>query len=630
MKYFSRLQIEEALHVLRSYNSFFGVTFLVLKRANVPVGSKTRLDLNAENERFLEAHYRVHPKSKHFFRVFRQNNKIKDWVEPNYASTGLQAINTQTFRDAVLHEKNDKTWGWSPDYVVQLASKLPRRSARIPLFHLAVWMYRERPLEESFVRNDVVKDFINEFAITDDELDTLFQADIVSDIAEGQAFQELPVRWHEILASRSTPKDVPAESSGTLKYLEVDSIGPVPRLIFQPSKRLNLVTGDNGLGKTFLLDLSWWALTQDWAERAATPSDVSPLSAPYIKFAVGDTVSRAVHANYIAEADSWEIRDQRPALSGLAVYAMLDGSFSVWDPANRSLSGSVGSPQRPGFKFTRQEIWDGKPRQLEGLIRDWVKWQQRPDLYPAYSTLQAVLNRVFPPDLGPLQIGAPIRIPNDSREIPTLVHPYGSVPILFESAGIRRIVTLAYLLVWAWEEHKIQAKQQRRPEERQMIVLVDEAEAHLHPKWQRVILPALLGISSDLHEELAVQWVIASHSPLVMASGEAIWDTDSDAIFHIEMSAAGRVSFGPVPFERRGTIDSWLSSNIFELPRPGSTEREAAIEEAVKLQQQEEPTAAAVQEMTDRLSRYLPSEDSFWVRWIFFAQSYGISPGISP
>ena len=109
------------------------------------------------------------------------------------------------------------------------------------------------------MKADVAKDFVKEFGITNDELDALFQTDIVSGIAETQSFQELPVRWHEILASRTTPKDVPAESSGTLNYLEVDSIGPVPRLIFQPSKRLNLITGDNGLGKTFLLDLSWWA-----------------------------------------------------------------------------------------------------------------------------------------------------------------------------------------------------------------------------------------------------------------------------------------------------------------------------------------------------------------------------------
>ena len=496
---------------------------------------------------------------------------------------------------------------------------------RVPLFHLAVWIYRDRPLEDDYARADVVKDFVRAFAITNEELNTLFQADIVSDITETQSFQKLPVRWHELLASRSTPKDVPAESSGTLNYLEIESIGPMQRLILQPSKRLNLITGDNGLGKTFLLDLSWWALTEDWAERPATPSATRPSKPPYIKFAVGDTESRAIRANYAADTDSWEMQSPRPALSGLFVYAMLDGSFAVWDPANRSLTGTGGSTQRPSLKFTRHEIWDGKPRQLEGLIRDWVKWQQRPDLYPAYQTFRAVLNRVFPPDLGPLEVGTPVRIPNDSREIPTLVHPYGSVPILLESAGIRRIFTLAYLLVWAWEEHKIQAKQQRRPEERQMIVLVDEAEAHLHPKWQRVILPALLGIGSDLHQEMAIQWIIASHSPLVMASGETIWETDSDTLFHIDMKADGQVSFRPVPFERRGTIDSWLSSDIFEIPRPGSREREAAIQAAVELQQQEEPTTAAVQEMTERLRSYLPSEDSFWVRWIFFAQSYGVS-----
>ena len=625
MKYFSGPQIEEALRDLQSHNAFFGSTFLVFKKASVPVGSKKRLHLDAENKRFLEAHYRVHPKSAYFFRVFRPTDKAKDWVKPNYASTGLQAINTQTFRDAILHEKSDHSWGWALDYLVHLASRLPGTVMKIPLFHLAVWIYKGRPLEDGYARADVVKDFVSEFAITNDELDTLFQTDIVSDITERQSFQELPVRWHEILASRSTPKDVPAESSGTLNYLEVDSIGPVRPLVFQPSKRLNLITGDNGLGKTFLLDLSWWALTEDWVERPATPSDAFPSNPPYIKFAVGDTESRAVRAHYIADTGTWAVGSERRVLSGLAVYAMLDGSFAVWDPANRSVGGAGGSTQRPGLKFTRDEIWDGKPRQLEGLIRDWVKWQQRPDLYPAYSTFQAVLNRVFPPDLGPLQIGSPVRIPNDSREIPTLVHPYGSVPILFESAGIRRVMALAYLVVWAWEEHKIQAHEQRRPEERQMIVLVDEAEAHLHPKWQRAILPALLGISSDLHQELSVQWVIASHSPLVMASGETIWETDSDALFHIEMSADGQVSFRPVPFERRGTIDSWLSSDIFEIPRPGSREREAAIQAAIELQQQEEPTVAAVQEMTDRLRSHLPPEDSFWVRWIFFAQSYGVS-----
>jgi hypothetical protein len=626
MKYFSVAQIQESLRTLKPYNAFFSISFLVLKKAKIPIGSKKRLTLDAENKEFLKTHFHVHPKSSYFFRVMRQNASTKDWVEPNYASTGLQAVNTQTFRDALLHERNDNTWGWATDYVQQLAARLPRGGVRIPLFHLAVWLYKYRAWEDGIHRNNIIKQIVAEYGLTDEELCNLFQIDTVTELTEKQAFQDLPVKWHEILAPFSQPKDVPAESSGILTYLETETIGPIPRLVFQPAKRINLITGDNGLGKTFLLDLSWWALTQDWAERPATPFHVTASKPPLIKFAVGGPGgSKPIRATYSYNTGNWEIRDPRAALSGLVVYARLDGSFAVWDPANRALAGSNGVSRWPGLKFTREEVWDGKKGQIEGLISDWTKWKLRPDRYSAFSTFQAVLRRVSPPDLGPMEIGEPIRIPGDNREIPTLVHPYDSVPILFESAGIRRIITLAYLLVWAWEEHKVQAKQQARPEERQMVVLIDEAEAHLHPKWQRVILPALLGVAQDLHAEMAVQWIIASHSPLVLASGETVWDTEADRLFHIDMSIAGKVSFKDVEFEKRGTIDSWLSSDIFEIQQPGSTEREAAIEEAIRIQSLKNPSKKDVQAVTDRLRRYLPAEDKFWVRWIFFAESFGVS-----
>ena len=625
MKYFSGQLIEEALSLLKSYNAFFGTTFLVLKKARVPIGSRTYLSLDAENKIFLDTHYRVHPKSKYFFRVFRPTHKAKDWVNPDYASTGLQSINTRTFPDALLHEKYESTWGWTIDYLEHLRQRLPHARDRIPLFHLAVWIYRERAFKESYTGIDIVNEFISEFSITEDEIETLFDIDMASGMVGDESFQEHRVQWTTILASRTTPKDVPTDSSGTLNHLEVYAVGPVHKLIFQPSERLNLVTGDNGLGKTFLLDLSWWALTGDWVDMPATPTEVSPSGPPYIEFAVGGTDSRTVPAHYEASTGTWLVETERRGLSGLAVYARLDGSFAVWDPASRLMVGTTDSVPKPSLKFTRDEIWYGKERELEGLIRDWLTWQFRNDFHSVNLTFQAVLKRILPPDLSQLVAGDPVRIPHYPREIPTLRHPYGDVPVLFESAGIRRIIALAYLVVWAWEEHKIRARNQRRPEERQMIVLIDEAEAHLHPKWQRVILPALLGISSDLHEELSVQWVIASHSPLVMASGESTWNEDSDALFHLEMDAEGRASFEQIPFEPRGTIDSWLSSEVFEIAQPGSWEREAAIEAAVELQQQEHPTTEDVQEITDQLRTHLAAEDPFWVRWIFFAQNHGIA-----
>ena len=51
-----------------------------------------------------------------------------------------------------------------------------------------------------------------------------------------------------------------------IKELHLHQIGPVPDLEAEFGPRLNLVTGDNGLGKTFLLDACWYALTRTWAD----------------------------------------------------------------------------------------------------------------------------------------------------------------------------------------------------------------------------------------------------------------------------------------------------------------------------------------------------------------------------
>src|SRR5260370_1308313 len=98
-------------------------------------------------------------------------------------------------------------------------------------------------------------------------------------------------------------------------------------------------------------------------------------------------------------------------------------------------------------------IWLGG--RLRQIWRIEQRRQQNPDRRNAFETLKTVLRRGSPPDLGTLEIGEPTRLPGDVRDIPTLKHPYATVPILFESAGIKRIVILAYLIVWAWEEHKI-------------------------------------------------------------------------------------------------------------------------------------------------------------------------------
>lgn len=627
-KYLSITQIRESLQFLQPHHPFFAITFLVLKKEGAPVGSKGRFKLDALNDEFLQRYYRAHPKSQSFFRVMRKGTSLnKDWVKPKYAATGLQSVNTRGMREALLHDRDDDTWGWSSEYVEALAKHLPK-GKRVPLFHLAAWLFRDRAWPEQTKRNDLVTTLIREFFLTQKELLVLFDRDIVSEIAENDAFQDSPARWYEILEGYDAPEDVPPEGSGVLTYLEVNSIGALDHAMFEPSRRLNIVTGDNGLGKTFLLDLAWWALTQDWADRPAWPRHPTRRDGA-IKFAVGaSTPSRVIKARWNPSSSEWTLPERSAAISGLVIYARVDGSFAVWDPANTIFKGTefkVADDRRiwPGVKFTREDVWDGTSR-IEGLIRDWVKWQEVPAKYP-FAEFEAVLKRVSPPDLGPLRSGSPMRLPGEIREIPTLVHPYGEVPILFASAGIKRIVTIAYLIVWAWQEHKVQAKQAGRPEERQMVVIIDEVEAHLHPKWQRVILPALMGIASDLSPELSMQMLVASHSPLVLASSEPVFNPEQDRLFHMDLSPNGKVTVQHVPFELRGSPDSWLSSRVFEIAIPGSPQREAAIKKAIALQVEAVPSTRMIRKVSNELREHLPPEDPFWARWVFFAQDHGVS-----
>ena len=50
-----------------------------------------------------------------------------------------------------------------------------------------------------------------------------------------------------------------------LNQLTLNGVGPAQKLVIDFKPRLNFLTGDNGLGKSFVLDIAWWALTRTWA-----------------------------------------------------------------------------------------------------------------------------------------------------------------------------------------------------------------------------------------------------------------------------------------------------------------------------------------------------------------------------
>jgi hypothetical protein len=643
--FLSKKQIVESLRSLESVHPFYGISFLMFKAARLPVGEAISFPANREVERFLNQYYKPDVRSAWYYRVFRVSARSQFWLRPDHAWKGAQSVMTRTFGNAFIHETNTHLWGWRTDYVQTLQRHLHRRGP-LPAFHLAVWLYREHKWPPQATAVQIIKTFLDDFNITRDEKQNLFDVKVPGSVDPDLLFQDKKATWKELRASIGAPlpADVPREEGGVLSLLKLERVGPVNELLFAPGERVNLITGDNGLGKTFLLDCAWWALSGAWAGSPAYPYDPA-VEKSIITFQIsGESgIPEETTSLYNWESQDWSLPKGRPPIPGLLIYARVDGAFAVWDPARDYWKSGYGIKGDVGpLTFSREEIWTGLRVRVRGetrflsngLIDDWVDWQRSSESYP-FETFRKVLKRLSPPgleqgDLGPLEPGEPVRIPGDSRSIPTVKHSYGQVPLVYASAGVRRIVAMAYLLVWAWKEHKEQSKLVRKEPQRKMVVLIDEMEAHLHPQWQRRILPALLSVNEDLEADLQVQFIVTTHSPLVLASMEPRFDAERDRIFHLDLERSGlfdcKVVLEELDFIHYGLVDSWLRSDVFELRQPRSLEAEQAIEDAKRIQLKEDSKISQeeVREVSARLVKYLASDDRFWPRWTFFAEKHGV------
>ena len=337
-------------------------------------------------------------------------------------------------------------------------------------------------------------------------------------------------------------------------------------------------------------------------------------------------------------------------MPGLVIYAAVDGSFAVWDPARnywREPKGAKNGDEWPrAFLFPpalaseydelgkgtiRRDVANGLEEGgrvlCNGLIADWSEWyyqRSSPTPINPFKYLEEAISVLSHP-LEPLTCGEPRKVfLDDSRKFPTLQMPYGVVTYPQWSAGVKRVVSFAYLIVWAWVEHMQAAALRKEPSTDRIILMVDEIEAHLHPKWQRTILPAILRVVEKLQESMSVQIFAATHSPLVLASVEPHFHEDKDQLFcfnlHADKPARDMVSFDALPWAVHGDVVGWLTSDVFGLEQARSREAENAIEAAEaflrgdKAKRQDGLNSKSA--ITAELRKVLSGVDPFWPRWI--------------
>ena len=625
-RWLSSQQLSRSLRALRNVHPYFGMTFLAFKGEDLPVGSRVQLNFSAVMRQFLERYYKPTENYSGYYSPFRTSNPANRWLTSKYPSGSLQRITVDTFGDAIIHIKRRPLWGWRENYVEALSRlQTETDTALVPAFHLAVWLYRNDPVSDIA---ELTERLLSQFGILEEEK-ILFDLQIGDNSFE-DALAEDELSERGLFRLIGWPPGSRQNESVAVNQLEFREVGPARRLKYEPSKRLNLLTGDNSLGKTFLLDGVWWTITGTWNEYPAAPRRDVDRSEPEIHVSLDGSIRNIRRrSEYNWERQIWQSLDKVDPVGAVAVYARHDGSFLVWDSVS-SLSDEAGVSTTNHVVLDRNSLWNGKRVEddhrgmtsiCNGVLVDWVNWQTRGSHFAeVFAAFVRCLEILSPPGGQKLEVEEPISMPGNEQEIPALAMEYGTVPIVHASAGVKRVVALSYVLIWSWFRHQRNARLSGKDPFDHMILIVDEIEAHLHPRWQRAIVPAVMEVVGVLSDELSVQAHIATHSPLVLASAETVFEQSLDSLHHLDV-VEETVSIGTVEFSNYGNVDAWLVSNVFGLRQARSLKAEEFIERAKSLQLMSDPNVRDVLDTDIGLRKCLRDDDEFWPRWRYFAHT---------
>lgn len=421
------------------------------------------------------------------------------------------------------------------------------------------------------------------------------------------------------------------------------NVGPMASVDLAFANGLNVFTGDNSLGKSFLLDLLWFGLTRHW------PHDLNPrldggyparpaairerAELVYQMHTLAGRTPKPIRFLFEKETLSWKTKPGRPLQPGLVVYAMADGSFAVWDPILNYWTGDANAPKpkESAFVLSRPELWPPHPKEssrfCQGVISGWAAWQRDKDEH-LFNLLKKVFEALVP-DEETAKVSDLESVPlADGGDQPTLTFRYGTVRLQYASSAVRRMAALAYVLTWAVSQHVDAAKNRGKDPAHSVILLFDEIEAHLHPRWQRSIVRGVRTAIPRLCEaaglpQAKMQVFLSTHSPLVMSALEDEFmspENGDNKWFDFDLAPdTGRVTISERPFTPQGTAENWLKSQAFDLESTYSPEVTRLVDDAERILEEGggmpgPASHPALKELAQQLATRLPESDELVFR----------------
>ena len=175
---------------------------------------------------------------------------------------------------------------------------------------------------------------------------------------------------------------------------------------------------------------------------------------------------------------------------------------------------------------------------------------------------------------------------------PRIATPSGDLPLDVLSQGTQSVIQcVAHLTIGYGEYYEFPADLEQKPG----VLLIDEIDAHLHPSWQRRIIPTLIRHFPKL------QIFCSTHSPLMLAGLE------SGQVQLLRRGEDGRVSVSRNESDIAGWSADEILRNFLEVPTPTDMATTARVARLEELRHKEALTAAEAAEL-EALRRAVGSE----------------------
>lgn len=269
--------------------------------------------------------------------------------------------------------------------------------------------------------------------------------------------------------------------------------------------RMNILLSENGMGKTSLLRLLAMLLSHDKDIIQEVFGNIDHAANASVKVLRGNELVDTNYRNNVVDGNlrivpCFAISDMRH----------LNNKQAITDEAEE-MKGHLASGANESFM--KKELEGDRFANMLHLLVDLYRNSSKSFKgIPVFNLITNILQKLLGEKF------EFVNIPNDSISHLEVKTPNGEnpVPLRQLSRGTNSVLYL-FLSIWmhlrAVREEKLKLGVDvgdQAPHEMPSIVIIDEIDAHLHPKWQRKIVDLLLESFPN------VQFIMASHSPLVV------------------------------------------------------------------------------------------------------------------